>query len=300
MYVTIQTEGQSPRDFYQYLIGCVGPRPIAFVSTLDKEGSSNLAPYSFFNAFSSNPPIVVFSSSLRVKDATEKDTLHNIRHQGEAVINMVNYAIVHQMAIAGIEYPSGIDEFKKSGLTPLASQWVKPFRVAESPASLECRLEQIVSLGEGGGAGHLIVCRVVAIHIRADIIDEHHRIDPHKMDLMGRLGRSYYVRASGAAVHTIVQPITHPAIGFDAIPEEYRHSAVLTGQDLATLAGLEVLPDFTAISESEGQDETWNTLTRGEASEERHRYLQHLIRTGNVGRAWRLILTNPQKDRISS
>ncbi|HRV85797.1 MAG TPA: flavin reductase family protein [Saprospiraceae bacterium] len=290
MFKTFEPGPTPQRDFYQFLIGCVGPRPIAFVSTLSPAGVPNLAPYSFFNAFSSNPPIVVFSSGLRAKDQTAKDTLNNVRVHGEVVINMVNHAIVNQMAIASVEFPPEVDEFKKSGLTPLASTWVKPYRVAESPASLECRVQEIIPLGSAGGAGHLVVCRVLGIHIREDIVGDNDRIDPHKMDLMGRLGRSYYVRASGAAVHTIVQPILQQVVGFDAIPDEFRTSSILTGNDLAHFAGLSFIPSSDDVEKHVQEDPLWQQLHQVEdRGEEAHRYLRHLVHTGRTEHAWHLM-----------
>ena len=188
------------KDLHQYILGAVSPRPIAFASTISTEGVPNLAPYSFFNAFSSNPPILIFSSNRRVSNNTTKDTLKNVEDTGEVVINVVPHAIVRQMALASIEYGPEVNEFVKSGLTPLPSECVRPFRVAESPVQMECTVERILPLGEGGGAGNLIICRIVRMHISESVLNEKGRIDPHKIDLMGRMGRFYYVRASGAAV----------------------------------------------------------------------------------------------------
>jgi flavin reductase (DIM6/NTAB) family NADH-FMN oxidoreductase RutF len=230
------------KDLHQYLLGAVAPRPIAFASTLSKEGVPNLAPYSFFNAFSSNPPILVFSSNRRVADNTTKDTLKNIEDTGEVVINAVSHSIVRQMAVCSIEYPAGVNEFEKAGLTPLPSERVKPFRVAESPAQMECIVERILPLGDGGGAGHLIVCKIVMMHLDDRVLDEQKRIDPHKIDLMARMGRAYYVRASGAAVMEIVQEVGKMGIGFDGLPMALRNSPVLTGNNLGQLAGLTSLP----------------------------------------------------------
>jgi flavin reductase (DIM6/NTAB) family NADH-FMN oxidoreductase RutF len=229
------------KDLHQYILGMVSPRPIAFASTLDKEGRPNLAPYSFFNAFSSNPPILVFSSNRKVRDNTTKDTLHNIRETGEVVINTVSYSIMRQMSIASIEYPADVDEFEKAGFTRLPSDLVKPFRVAESPAHMECKVQDIITLGEKGGAGHLIICEVVRIHIREGVLDGD-RIDPHRMDLVGRMGRAYYVRASGAAIHTLFQPMDAIGMGFDMLPPSIRHSPVLTGSELAEIAALSEWP----------------------------------------------------------
>ena len=229
------------RDLHQFLLGCVAPRPIAFVSTVDENGNTNLAPYSFFNAFSSNPPIVVFSSNRKVVDNTTKDTLHNIRATGEAVINMVNHDIVRQMAVASVSFDSGISEFDKTGLTPIPSETVSAFRVEESPAQLEVKVQDIITLGEHGGAGHLIICRVEKLHIRESVIEDG-RINPHKIDLMGRMGRAYYCRASGNAIETIIQPVMKVSIGYDALPDSIKYSEVLSGNDLGLLAGLENAP----------------------------------------------------------
>lgn len=241
--------GQIPiPDFHQFMLGTVAPRPIAFVSTLDKEGNPNLAPYSFFNAFSSNPPIVVFSSNRRVRNNTTKDTLANIRETGECVINSVSYHIVRQMAVCSVEFPTIVNEFEKSGLTPMPSQFVKPFRVKESPSHMECRLREIITLGDRGGAGHLIICDVLCIHVNEEVIDERGRIDPDKIDLMGRMGRAYYARASGEALYTIPQPQEIITIGYDNLPGSIRDSRILTGNQLGTLAGMVALPDESVIA----------------------------------------------------
>jgi flavin reductase (DIM6/NTAB) family NADH-FMN oxidoreductase RutF len=230
------------KDLHQYILGMVSPRPIAFASTMDEDGRPNLAPYSFFNAFSSNPPILVFSSNRKVKDNQTKDTLHNIERTGEVVINTVNFAIMRQMALTSIEYPPEVNEFIKAGLTPIPSDTIKPFRVAESPAQMECKVKEIIALGDQGGAGHLIICEVTRIHIREEVIDDKDRIDPHKMDLVGRMGRAYYVRASGAAIHTLFQPVDALGMGFDQLPASIRHSPILTGSELAEIAALLVPP----------------------------------------------------------
>ena len=234
-------------ELYQYLIGIVGPRPIAFVSTVNADGHANLAPYSFFNLFSTNPPILVFSSNRRVADNTTKDTLANVRATGECVVNVVSHGIVRQMAVASVEWPTEVSEFAAAGLTPLASERVRPPRVAESPASMECRVRDILTLGDGGGAGHLILCDIVRVHIDERVIDARGRVDPHKIDLMGRLGRSYYVRASGDAIVSVVQPVNGEAIGFTALPQNVRDSRILTGNDLGRLAGAPALPTAEAI-----------------------------------------------------
>ena len=282
------TPGEIPtRDLHQFLLGCVAPRPIAFASTVDESGTPNIAPYSFFNAFSSNPPIVVFSSNRRVVDNTTKDTLYNIQQTGEVVINMVNYAIVRQMAITSIQYPMGVSEFEKAGLSTLSSDIVKPFRVKESPACLECKVKDIITLGEHGGAGHLIICEVVKMHVKEEVIDENGRIDPDKMDLMGRMGRSYYARASGNAIHTIVQPVTKIAIGFDALPSHLLNSEVLTGNEIAQLAGLEQFPskEDGFIKEEQFQN---NSIT------ELHLHIRELISQNELEKALQLAMNFDQ------
>lgn len=247
--------GSVPRhDFHQFIVGSIAPRPIAFVSTVDKDGNRNLAPYSFFNAFSSNPPIFVFSSNRRATDNTTKDTLENVRETMEVVINVVTHDIVRQMAVASSQFPRDVDEFVKSGLTPIPSDLVKPFRVKESPINFECRVTDILSLGEGGGAGNLVICEMLRMHIAEEVLDDRGRIVPDKLDLMGRLGRSYYVRASGSAIQTIVQPIEGVCIGFDQLPDSIRLSRVFTGNNLGQLAGLAAVPGKDEVLSLVGTD----------------------------------------------
>ena len=238
----------STKDLHQYIIASVAPRPIAFVSTLDENGIENLAPYSFFNAFSSNPPIVVFSSNRRVTDNSTKDTLHNVRVSGECVVNVVPYSIVRQMSLASVEFPSSVSEFAKTGLTPEPSETVGAPRVMESPVNMECKVKEIIPLGEKGGAGHLIICEVKLIAISESVLNGD-RLDPHKLDLMGRMGRNYYVRASGEAVMEIYQSVTEIPLGFDGLPKHILESKILTGNNIASLASLKNLPDEQEITE---------------------------------------------------
>ena len=254
----IDPKSTSTKALHQYLVSAVAPRPIAFASTVDENGNYNLAPYSFFNCFSSNPPTLVFSSTRRVSDNSTKDTLHNIMQPREVVINAVYYNIVRQMTLTSIDYPSEISEFEKAGLTPVASDLVKPMRVAESPVQMECKVKDIITLGEEGGAGHLIIAEVVRMHIQESILDEDGKINPHKIDLMGRMGRAFYVRASGEAIHKIFQPFNERGMGFDALPNGIRTSSYLTGNNLAMLASLTAPPsaeDITAISKEPGIQE---------------------------------------------
>ncbi|MBK7872529.1 MAG: flavin reductase family protein [Saprospiraceae bacterium] len=275
-------------DFHQYLLGAVSPRPIAFASTLDKNGVPNLAPYSFFNCFSSNPPILVFSSNRKVGNNTTKDTLHNVMETGEVVINVVTYNIVRQAAITSIEYPPEVSEFEKAGFTPIASELVKPFRVKESPIHIECKVNQIIPLGEQGGAGHLIICEVLQMHIDEAVLDEKERIDPHKIDLMGRMGRAFYVRASGEAVHTIFQPYNILGIGFDQLPKGIRHSKILTGNDLGQLAALTEAPARSSVLELKNDPYIQQLLQSENPLEELHRYAQKELAKENVALAARI------------
>ncbi len=266
------------KDLHQYMLGAVAPRPIALASTIGKDGVPNLAPYSFFNAFSSNPPIVIFSSNRRVANNTTKDTLRNVQETGEVVINVVSHDIVRQSAVASIEYGAEISEFTKAGFTLLPSELVRPFRVAESPVQMECKVTQILPLGEQGGAGNLIICNIVLMHIAERILTETGRIDPHKIDLMGRMGRHYYVRASGAAIEEISQDVLPAGIGFDGLPPGIRQSNVLTGNNLGQLAGLPALPDAAmAMALAASDVRVQEILGNRDASAELHRYAKEML-----------------------
>ena len=240
------------KDLHQYLLGSVSPRPIAFVSTKDKAGRDNIAPYSFFNVFSSNPPIAVFSSNRRVDDNTTKDTLRNIQINKECVINVVNYSIMRQMALCSVSFPADVSEFEVAGLTPEPSEMVNAASLKESPVNMECKVKDIITLGEHGGAGHLIICDIVLIKIDENVIDGE-RINPHKIDLVGRMGRSYYVRASGDAVLTLYQSVKENPIGFTKLPDYLKQSEVLTANDLAELASCTSLPAEEALDKARQQ-----------------------------------------------
>jgi len=234
---------------HQYLLGAVGPRPIAFASTVDKDGNHNLAPFSFFNVFSANPPIMVFSPARSGRTNTTKDTYNNIKEVPEVVINIVNYDIVHQMSLASSPYPAGISEFLKAGFTPLASEKIKPMRVAESPVQFECKVNQVIELGNEGGAGNLVICEVVQIHIHEDVLDENGMIDQQKIDLVARMGGNWYCRADKNSMFEISKPITTCGIGYDQIPDDIKRSTILSGNDLGHLGGIEELPNETDVNE---------------------------------------------------
>lgn len=287
----VDPEKTATKDFHQFMLGAVAPRPIAFASTVDENGNPNLAPYSFFNAFSSNPPILVFSSNRRVADNTTKDTLHNIEKTKEVVINVVSHSIVRQMAVASISFPTEDSEFDKTGLTPLKSDLIKPFRVKESPVQMECKVSDIITLGEHGGAGHLIICKVVRMHVDENILDDNNRIDPHKIDLMGRMGRAYYVRASGEAIQTIVQPVMQVSIGYDQLPKSVQNSTVLSGNDIGQLAGMVKLPTDEEIETFAKRSVVQDLLEHKEAEEELHRAAKEALQHGRLEEAllWAVI-----------
>ena len=234
---------------HQLLLGAIGPRPIAFASTLDQEGNANLAPFSFFNVFSANPPILVFSPARSGRTGQSKDTFNNAKAVPEVVINVVNYNMVHQMSLASSPYAPGVDEFVKAGFTALASQKVVPFRVAEAPVQFECKVQQIIELGQEGGAGNLIICEVVQMHIHQDLLNENGLIDQHKIDLVARMGGDWYCRANTESMFEIKKPITTCGIGYDALPLDIKTSQLLSANDLGQLAGIEALPNETDVNE---------------------------------------------------
>ncbi|HEY8511419.1 MAG TPA: flavin reductase family protein [Cyclobacteriaceae bacterium] len=277
--LTISPDDFSVAEFQRYLQSAVVPRPIAFASTVDGEGKVNLSPFSFFNLFGTNPPTLVFSPSRRARDNTTKHTLENVKVVPEVVINVVNYAIVQQASLASTEYPKGVNEFIKSGLTPVPSVRVSPPRVGESPVSFECRVEKIVPLGEGGGAGNLVVCRVVLMHISEDVLDEKRMIDPRKLDAVARLGDNWYSRVTPESLFIVPKPLRTIGIGVDALPEEIRTSRVLTGNDLAKLANVERVPEPDNTQAFEG------------GLEERHRAAQQLLEKNDIEGAWKVLLS---------
>ncbi len=284
MHQSINPTEISTAELHQILLGTVAPRPIAFVSSINPNGVYNLAPYSFFNCFSSNPPILVFSSNRKVKDNSTKHTLHNAEHNKELVINIVSYDIVRQMALTSIEYDEQVSEFDKAGLTPIPGDMVKAPRVAESIASYECQVNNIIALGEHGGAGNLIICEVVKLHIDTSIYDEAGKIDPQKANLVARMGRAFYCRAQGEQIFPIVQPVNIQAVGWDALPDHLKNSTILTGNDLATLAGVEQLPNQSSIH-------TYQTKHPFNGTEiEKHQAAKTLIAAGKVMEAWELLL----------
>ncbi len=275
---------------HHLLLSAVAPRPIAFASTISAKAEPNLSPFSFFNVFSANPPILVFSPALRGTDGTKKDTLHNIEAVNEVVINVVNHSIVHQMSLSSTAYPKGTNEFDKSGLTMLASDTVKPFRVAEAPVQFECKVNEIKPLGTGPGAGNLVICEVLKIHIHNAVLNKDNTINQDALDLVSRAGGSYYNRAK-SGFFEIPKPLSRLGIGVDAMPSHIKNSTVLTGNDLGMLANVEALPHKDAV------DSFINDLSKrcpevAKASlTEKHKAAQKYLSRGEVQSAWKLLLS---------
>lgn len=245
--VIIDPKNLSTADFHSFMLGAVTPRPIAFASTIDAQGNVNLSPFSFFNAFGSNPPTLIFAPARRVRDNTTKHTHENVKEIPEVVINIVSYDMVQQVSLASVEYGKGVNEFKKSGFTEQKSSLVKPPRVAEAKISFECKVKQVIELGDSGGAGNLIICEILLMHLVEDVLDEKGNIDPFKLDAVGRLGGDWYVRVNGDALFEVPKPVRTVGIGFDQIPVHIRESKVLTGNDLGKLGNVEQLPTAAIV-----------------------------------------------------
>jgi len=271
-----------------YLQSAVAPRPIAFVSSIDALGNVNLSPFSFFNMFSMNPPILIFSPSRRVRDNSTKHTLQNVLEVPEVVINIVSHSIVEKTSLASCDFPKGTNEFVKAGFTEVKSDLVKPPRVAESPVSFECKVNQVVPLGKEGGAGNLVICEVLLMHIKDEILDTDGRIDPNKLDAVARMGQDYYCRASGESVFVVPKPNEKVGIGIDQIPLKIRNSTVLTGNDLGRLGNIEKLPNEASIKQF--QDEIVWKESAGKGADELHRLAQQYLKDGKVEEAWKTLL----------
>lgn len=293
--LTLNTADLSPVEIQTYLQYAIAPRPICFASTVDKEGNVNLSPFSFFNLFSSNPPVCVFSPSRRVRDNTTKHTLENILEVRECVINIVNYSMVQQTSLASTEYPKGTNEFVKAGFTPLKSELVKPPRVAEAPVQLECVVRDVIHLGETPGAGNLILAEVKLIHIREEILDETGKIDQAKIDLVARLGGDWYCRVTKENLFKVAKPLTTLGIGVDALPSAIRNSKVLTGNNLGQLGNVEVLPSDEDVQKIQAFPEVKDLLdaTIGDATTREihlHTLAKSWLDEGRVMDAWKLLL----------
>ncbi|MBS1657629.1 MAG: flavin reductase family protein [Bacteroidetes bacterium] len=293
---TINPKEISTAKLHAYMLSSIAPRPIAFASTVDKDGNPNLSPFSFFNAFGSHPPTLVFSPARRVRDNTVKNTLENVLEVPEVVINVVNYAMVQQASLASVEFPKGVNEFVKAGFTPLASERIRPFRVAESPVQFECKVVEVKPMGMEGGAANLIICEILLMHINENVLDEQQRIDQHKIDLVARLGADWYVRASGGALFEVPKPNLKPAIGIDQLPDHIRNSRVLTGNELGMLGNTEHFPtreELAAADISQDLEDLKERFSNDAESLEYHKHLlaKELLEAHQLMKAWKVLLS---------
>ncbi|MBG6110589.1 flavin reductase (DIM6/NTAB) family NADH-FMN oxidoreductase RutF [Flavobacterium sp. CG_23.5] len=287
--ITIDPKSIETAKLQGYLQGSVGPRPIAFASTIDDKGNPNLSPFSFFNVFSANPPILIFSPARRVRDNSVKHTLINAEITREVVINVVNYDMVQQTSLASTEYADGVNEFVKSGLTPIASEVVKPFRVKESPVQFECKVTQIIPLGTEGGAGNLILCEVLRIHIDERILDENGAIDQYKIDLVSRLGGNWYSR-SNQGLFEVPKPLSTLGIGVDAIPDFIKESTIFDGNDLGMLGNIEALPTLQEVSIFVKQNFAVKGVLSSDDQEKIHTEAKKYLNEKDVLSAWKVLL----------
>jgi flavin reductase (DIM6/NTAB) family NADH-FMN oxidoreductase RutF len=287
--ITIDPKSIETAKLQGYLQSSVGPRPIAFASTMDAEGNPNVSPFSFFNVFSANPPILIFSPARRVRDNSIKHTLINAEATREVVINVVNYDMVQQISLASTEYADGVDEFLKSGLTPIASEVVKPFRVKESPVQFECKVTQIIPLGTEGGAGNLVLCEVVRIHIDESVLDDNGAIDQYKIDLVSRLGGNWYSR-SNQGLFEVPKPLSTLGIGVDAIPNFVKESPVFNGNDLGMLGNVEALPTLEEVSIFVQQNFAVKGVLSADDQQKVHLAAKKYLDENDVLSAWKVLL----------
>ena len=288
--ISFHPKDLSTARLHGYLLSAVAPRPIAFASTIDADGNPNLSPFSYFNVFSSNPPILIFSPARRVRDNTTKHTLDNVEAIKEVVINVVNYDIVQQMSLTSTEYQDGVNEFEKAGLTMLPSDEIKPFRVAESPVQFECKVNDIIHLGKEGGAGNLVICEVVKLHIVDEVINEDSTINQEALDLVARAGGNYYSRAK-KGFFEIPKPLKTMGIGVDTMPEHVRNSMILTGNNLGILANVDALPKEDEVNEFiSGISERYPDIKTA-SHRQKHKLAQNYLSYGDVESAWKLLLS---------
>ena len=286
--LSIDPKNETVGTVHGHLLSAISPRPIAFASTVDAQGRPNLSPFSFFNVFGANPPIVIFSPARRVRGNTTKHTLENAKEVDEVVINIVNYNMVQQMSLSSTEYAEGVNEFEKAGLTMLKSDLVKPFRVAESPIQLECKVKQIVETGTEGGAGNLIICEVVKIHINKNVLDENGSIDQHKIDTVARMGGNWYSRAN-MGMFEVEKPLRTLGIGVDNLPQTIRESKILTGNDLGRLGNVETLPTKELIEDYIIKN-SLGEFVKNATVEDLHKQAKQHLENNNTTYAWYILL----------
>lgn len=292
--LTLKTSDLAPADIQNYLQHAIAPRPICFASTIDKDGFVNLSPYSFFNLFSSNPPIVVFSPARRVRDNTIKHTLENVTNVPEVVINIVDYNILQQMSLTSCEYPKGVNEFEKAGFTEQKATLVRPPMVKESKIKFECKVLQIIPLGTEGGAGNLVLAEILMMHFDDSILNSEKKIDQTKLDLVARLGGNWYTRANASNIFEVEKPNMKLGIGFDLLPASVKQSKFLTGNELAQLANVSELPqvDPSFTDEKLKSIIQYYSVSPDEMESELHKYAKGLLNEGKVAEAWQILLAS--------
>ena len=284
--LTIHPHNTTTAELHSYLLSAVAPRPIALASTIDEQGNPNLSPFSFFNVFSAKPPILIFSPARRVRDNTTKHTLENSKLTKEVVINVVNYDMVHQTSLSSTEYEKGVNEFDKAGFSMIESDLVKPFRVKESPVQFECKVIEIKELGVDGGAGNLVICEVLCMHVSEAVLDSNQRIDQVKLDLVARAGGSFYSRAKDTFFE-IPKPLQSKGIGVDKLPESVRESHVLTGNDLGMLGNVDGLPNQADVDKFLRD----NIGFIPQKLNEKHKFAQEFLKKNDVASAWKVLLS---------
>ncbi|MDP4283443.1 MAG: flavin reductase family protein [Bacteroidota bacterium] len=292
MYRSINLKEANPASTQRILKHAIAPRPICFASTIDNVGNVNLSPFSFFNLFSTQPPVLIFSPTRRVRDNTTKHTLQNVLEVPEVVINIVSYDMVQQVSLSSCEYPKGSDEFLKSGFTKEKSILVKPPRVKESPVQLECKVLEIKALGSQGGAGNLIIAEIIMMHIDENIMGNNGEIDQRKLDLVARLGDNWYARINSDNLFEVEKPNTNMGIGIDHLPEAVKNSKILSGNQLGLLAGVSQIPEIDPSFEDEKLKNIFQyfSIDPAEMEVELHLYAGQLLDNGNVAGAWQILL----------
>ena len=277
--LTIDPKTEKTSLVHKYILGAVAPRPIAFASTLDSDGNLNLSPFSFFNAFSANPPILIFSPARRVRGNTTKHTLGNVIETKEVVIGIVTAEMAQQVSLSSCDFEKGVNEFEKAGFTAVKADLVTPYLIKESPVNFECKMNKVIALGKEGGAGNLVICEVLKIHIDEAILDADENIDPLKLNALSRLGGNWYGKATKDSLFQMEKPIGKISMGFDNLPNELKVSSILSGNDLAILASLEEIPAKTDFSQREGKK-----------TAEKHTLAKKYLRQGCINDAWQILL----------
>ncbi len=291
---TVDPKSLKTAELHKILLSAVAPRPIALASTIDDDGQVNLSPFSFFNVFSANPPIMIFSPARRGRDNTTKHTFENVKKQQEVVINIVNYAIVEQMSLSSTEYEQGVNEFIKAGFSQIPSDIVKPPRVGEAPVSFECTVDQVIELGQEGGAGNLVISRVKRIHINEHFLNENGDLDTLKLDLVARMGESWYCRANGDALFEIPKPIFNKGIGVDALPNHVLKSTVLNGNHLGRLGNMAGIPSDEMVAKEKESEKMKHILAQNDTNLQRkalHQYALSFIEKNDLEKALSILFS---------